>query len=345
MAICIVPIAGTILWSPIVNISTQNRKRACLEFLIVFGFACFIIFGFFYNMDPDRFLFSNFEYHALRGDSGLIGNWRQKLDTVFRALGIYGSERDMGIQSWIIFFAALGSILLKKSRDHSLPIFGIGIAIAIAHLLPSPTYEQYFVMLFAMLIPLASVFLSSEATLKPATRILVTVILIVYYVSGLSTVTRATLTGNGITGLSGHLEKWRIQGIIRMTKMASKLASGDNAMVYSTWSGYLVGLDKKIIPGTENHFAQFIAPKLSEKERNRLNIPVISEIFARANNNLIVIKGVWVEKAEFAKIDSLVRHKVVFDHADQQLLIYGSFENDAQILRRGIGECDLPHWQ
>ena len=101
-------------------------------------------------ISPDRYLFNNLGYHALRSGKGLISDWRSKVH-IARVV-LFGPD-DNGLQFGIlsIVCAAL-AFLWRKGRSSSLLAFLIAFFVGLISILPTPSYSQYFCLCMPFLI-------------------------------------------------------------------------------------------------------------------------------------------------------------------------------------------------
>src|SRR3954451_9918871 len=85
---------------------------------------------------PTQFVFGNIGFHSIRSDSGLIGNFDQKLDIVSDVLG-------QPEYVALLLLAAVAVGLRLASRRPPPLAFWLAVTLGAASLLPPPTYAQY----------------------------------------------------------------------------------------------------------------------------------------------------------------------------------------------------------
>jgi dolichyl-phosphate-mannose-protein mannosyltransferase len=85
---------------------------------------------------PTQFVFGNIGFHSIRSDSGLIGNFDQKLDIVSDVLG-------QPEYVALLLLAAIAVGLRLASRRPPPLAFWLAVTLGLASLLPTPTYAQY----------------------------------------------------------------------------------------------------------------------------------------------------------------------------------------------------------
>ncbi|HEX6702725.1 MAG TPA: hypothetical protein VF101_18505, partial [Gaiellaceae bacterium] len=89
-----------------------------------------------------QFVFDNLRYHGEKTTHGLVGDPGQKARTLGNLLGYGQTDHALGLQFALLALATAAALWLGRRR---LPLAaGVGALLAVACLLPTPTYVQYF---------------------------------------------------------------------------------------------------------------------------------------------------------------------------------------------------------
>src|SRR5258707_6133399 len=131
----------------------SSRKRLALWLLgFIIGLAPTLLF---IVVDFDAFVFGNLGYHAVRNVSGgLVGDWPQKAAMLAELLN-FRSAGGETITFQVPFLVALNAyyvvLVARRRAQLNIPLVA-SIFLAIALVLPTPSYAQYFAILLPFVI-------------------------------------------------------------------------------------------------------------------------------------------------------------------------------------------------
>jgi hypothetical protein len=133
---------------------TESRPRRLTKWLL--GFAIGLLPTlFFLTVNIDAFLFGNLGYHAVRNTAGgLVGDWAQKGAMLAELLNLRsaGGETITFQVPLLLALNAYYVVLVARRRAQlNIPLLA-SVFLAIALVLPTPTYTQYFVVLLPFVI-------------------------------------------------------------------------------------------------------------------------------------------------------------------------------------------------
>lgn len=132
----------------------ESRLRRLSQWLLGFivGLLPALVF---LAIDLDAFIFGNLGYHALRNDAGgLVADWAQKGAMLAELLNLRsaGGETITFQVPLLLALNAYYVVLVAGRRAQlNIPLLA-SVCLAIALLLPTPTYAQYFVVLLPFVI-------------------------------------------------------------------------------------------------------------------------------------------------------------------------------------------------
>lgn len=255
-----------------------------------------IAFGF-YCLDPDNFIAHNLEYHlertALTPEQLSSHRWK-----VF--ITLLGFRNGMGIgwlQFAVLFYTALAAFFvqcrLKKSPD---PLALTGFILFATHLLPDPTYLQYFVITTVLLIPLSA---HSTLSLCERTRfpqIASALACLLFGTLAFDDVERFFITGDKVIGVgTPNKDSWKISRIEEVSRAIDTFVTPDQK-VFTSWPGYLVSSRAHAYPGTENHFAYTWAERqnFSEDEQDRKKIASLPRVVQAFKDGAISLAVLFI---------------------------------------------------
>jgi 4-amino-4-deoxy-L-arabinose transferase-like glycosyltransferase len=136
------------------NAGTESRLRRVSLWLLGFTVGLAPVL-FFIVVDLDAFFFGNLGYHAVRNAAGeLVGDWAQKAAMLAELLNLRsaGGETITFQVPLLLALNAYYIVLVARHRAHlNIPLLA-SMFLAIALLLPTPTYAQYFVVLLPFVI-------------------------------------------------------------------------------------------------------------------------------------------------------------------------------------------------
>jgi hypothetical protein len=219
--------------------------------------------------DPGRFLFDTVGAQANRSSAGLIGDFGQKarlLDSMFGA-------GQLVLLGTALAIAIAVAVLVRRRLTLALVL---ALLLGGAHLLPTPTYDQYFATIvpFAVLAVIEAV-AAAAATLREAGPELARA-------AAVALASAATIyVGLGalewyyeVRGTRDDVRVSRIEHIRRLIDSNSR--PGEEVM--TSWPGYLFGSHARPVPGLEDGFAPHTAAALTERERERYRVASAEQI-------------------------------------------------------------------
>ncbi|MGA7463115.1 MAG: hypothetical protein WBW69_22965, partial [Candidatus Korobacteraceae bacterium] len=272
---------------------------------------------------PSAFLFNNLGYHALRSESGLIGDWLDKVHVTMATLG----GRFTGFQFSVLTLACLGMLVTRRmKRDSALLAFVIALVLGFVCILPTPASMQYFSMIVPFLIVAAVLSVSdylaalqSPRQLRIAHRICA-VALLSFIGFGLPAFRQYLFTGHKVPGVNGPADapNWTLAQVTEVSKAIDSLTRPGEEVV-SFWPGYLFASQAKPYPGFENDFGLVVARKLSAAQQDEYHLltpAAMLKIFDSHRARLIVVgnQGPWVGGPDYDAAMEVVRgsgYKVV----------------------------------
>ncbi len=128
--------------------STQRRLTRLLWAVLGFAIGAVPSLILFFA-SPNAFLFNNLGYHALRSQSGLIGDWLDKIHVTMATF----AGRFTGFQFSVLVLTCLGMLVTRRmKRDSALLAFVIALTLGFVCILPTPASMQYFSMIVPFLI-------------------------------------------------------------------------------------------------------------------------------------------------------------------------------------------------
>lgn len=209
---------------------------------------------------PRRFWFCNVTYHAIRsGGDSLVHDWPQKWKTLLAVLGV--SSDGYGTQTVILLLAAFAALGLWRGRRRAHVVFAmVAVTMAIVGFLPSPIWDQYFVMA----IPPSCVVLGLLAgRMQRLTRAFAVSLAVFYAIIAWAKfephIVESTLAQR--------------PGIEDSVSRLLRESTREGDVVASHWPGYLVAARRKVSPLSLNQFAFAVAPRLTEDERREFHVP------------------------------------------------------------------------
>ncbi len=245
---------------------------------------------------PGAFLFNNLGYHALRSDSGLIGDWLDKLRVLMATFG----GRFTGFQFSLLSLTCVGMFVTRRmKRDSALLAFVIALVLGFVCILPTPASMQYFSMIVPFVI-VAAVFSVSDylATLQTPHQLRVArrscvVALICFIAAGIPAFRQYLFTGYKVPGVLEPIDapNWTLQQVTAVSKAIDTLAR-PGEQVISFWPGYLFTSQAAPYPGFENDFGLNVARKLSVEKRDTYHVltaAAMMEILDGRRARLIVV--------------------------------------------------------
>jgi hypothetical protein len=252
---------------------------------------------------PHRFLFDNLRYHGEKTTHGLVGDPGQKLRIVANLLGYGNTDHALGLQFALLALATVAALWLLRGR---LPLAtGVGALLALACLLPTPTYVQYFcVVVPFMVLTIAEALARGHSGSEPLSGVrpsAAAVVLLVPY---------AAAAGFAYAHFvdTSPLLKPSLASVLEVSDAVDRrTAPGER--VLSSWPGYVFGTHAEAWPDYTNQFAPAAAAHVSAAEARRVHVASEAELEAaiRARRPRLVVYRNWVTRAPFARWDAALR--------------------------------------
>jgi 4-amino-4-deoxy-L-arabinose transferase-like glycosyltransferase len=271
----VVGLIPILLWWVFRNPDVRNGTHRVFWFLGGFtvGIApCLYLFV----SGPDRFLFNNLGYHALRTDAGLIGGWRHKLGTV---INLFIGREGNGIQFSLLSAISFVTVAALRIRNSALLLaFLIAVVLGFISILPTPTFVQYFCLCMPFLIVTAVCGITHYATSVHAVRsewiaVLAIVAVLAYVASSSPSFRSYIVTGDNVIGLANANDapNWSLENVSTVSKTIDQLTA-QKEQIASFWPGYIFATKATPYPGLENDFGGYIADKLTADQRAKYHI-------------------------------------------------------------------------
>jgi len=246
---------------------------------------------------PDRFLFNNLGFHAIRSDEGVIGAWRWKVPIA--RLVMFGAQ-DNGLQFTIVALTAFVLIfLMRMRRDSAVLAFLIAFFLGFICILPSPPHTQYFCMCMPFLIVAVACatndYLDSlpHSSAKWTAAVACLLLFAIFFVEGVSGIRNYLITGANVIGIKGSRDapNWTLQRVREVSGAIDELAL-PNEEIASFWPGYIFQSKALPYPGYESDMGTIVSRKLSPEKRARYHISSLAEIedgFAAHTPRIVVV--------------------------------------------------------
>jgi hypothetical protein len=288
-----------LLWWLYVNCPHGIRREAAAWFLLGICAASALPLYLFVKA-PGLFLFNNLGYHAIRSDSGLVGEWGQKFLVLL--MSFLGGPQGNGIQTSLLFILSLGFVFSIRKRAYSAKLaFILAVGTGLISLLPTPVLGQYFSLCAPFLLVSATcVAWELYAELDPgkpriAVGLLYLVLAGVYVGFSFNDFHNYLVTGDGVWGVQAAADKddWRLGGILSVSRAVDQIALPGET-VASFWPGHIFQTKVKPYPGLENDFALPIAHKLTPEEAAKyhvLSLPALRADLAAHRIRIFVLRN------------------------------------------------------
>ena len=284
----VVGLAPVFLWWTFRQSETHNRIARIRWFLG--GFTIGLVPSLWlFVASPERFLFNNLVYHALRSAHGPFGGWGWKLRIARVVLfGVPGSRpkgSDLyagnGFQFSLLSAVSFAGILILRMRSGAaLLAFVIAFVLGVISFLPNPALMQYFCMCVPFLIVAAvcaaSDYVASLGGARPKRiAVLASVVLLAAFVaSSVPSFRLYLITGPAVArGLkveafyrSPEVYAWTFDMVNAVSEAIDQVAA-PNERIASVWPGYLFASRADPYPGFENNHGWYISQKLTVEQR------------------------------------------------------------------------------
>jgi Dolichyl-phosphate-mannose-protein mannosyltransferase len=232
-----------------------------------------------FALSPDRYVFNNLRYHAMRSSEGLIGDWRSKVHIA--RLVLVGPD-DNGLQFGMLSIVGVAlAFLWQKSRRASLLAFLIAFFLGLISILPTPAYSQYFCLCMPFLIVSAACLVSDYFGWLRSKAVRWTAIVVCaglfagYLALGARGFRHYLITGD-VIGIDDPDEapNWTLARVREVSKAIDEVALPEET-VASLWPGYIFESHADAYSGFENNFGWGVSWQLTQQERAKYH--VISE--------------------------------------------------------------------
>jgi 4-amino-4-deoxy-L-arabinose transferase-like glycosyltransferase len=269
-------VAPVFVWWIIQQSEKSRRLANTLWFLG--GLAIGIVpSAFLFVLSPDRYLFNNLGYHAIRSGEGLIGEWRSKVHVARLVMvGPDNNGLQFGMVSTVCIILAF---LLRKCATVSVLGFLIAFFLGLISILPTPAYSQYFCLcmpfLIASVVCLVSDYFSSSRS--SGVRWLATVVLaclfVGYLVLGAAGFRDYLFTGSNVIGMDDpdDAPNWTLQGVREVSRAIDQVTLPGEG-VAGLWPGYVFESQAAPYPGFENNFGWGVSWQLTPQERAKYHV-------------------------------------------------------------------------
>jgi len=257
----------------------QSEKSRRLEntFWFLGGLAIGVApSAFLFALSPDRYLFNNLAYHAMRSNAGLIGDWRWKVHIA--RLVIVGPD-DNGLQFGMLSTICVAlAFLWRKHTSASLLAFVVAFVIGLISILPTPAYSQYFCLCIPFLIVSAVCLVSDyfrglrSSAVRWAAIVICAGLLVSYLVLGTAGFRSYVLAGD-VIGIDDPDEapNWTLARVREVSKAIDEVALPQETIA-SLWPGYIFESQAAPYPGFENNFGWGVSWQLTPQERTKYHV-------------------------------------------------------------------------
>jgi hypothetical protein len=231
-----------------------------------------------FALQPDIFHFNNLGYHSLRSELSGLTALTQKLEVVIN-LFWPTIERDGG---GIQFLLLVGGVLLflaqivRRTRESTIYVPLI-CTLFIVHLIPTPSWVQYFSHLIPFMLVIGATALPSPRQAKTwvgrgSLRVFLALVIGIYLGTGLIYYYRYLISGQGVRGISSKVrEESRSVFLDNLGDRLNDFVPAGVA-VLTVWPGYLVSSHAAYLSGFENQFWLRVGDQLTDQERLRYKI-------------------------------------------------------------------------
>jgi hypothetical protein len=232
-----------------------------------------------FALSPDRYLFNNLGYHALRSGEGLIGGWRSKIHIAHVVL--LGPD-DNGLQFGMLSILCVAlAFLWRKRASASFLAFLIAFFLGLISILPTPAYSQYFSLCIPFLIVGAVCLVGDyflwlhSARVRWTAGVVCAGLFAGYLILGAAGFRHYLFIGD-VIGIDDPdaAPNWTLGRVREVSKAIDEVALPQETIA-SLWPGYI--LESHAVPytGFENNFGWGVSWELTPKERTKYH--VISE--------------------------------------------------------------------
>jgi len=283
--------------------------------IVLGGLIPIAVAGIFALLDPLNFWEGTVGYHLYREqfpESYLLKHRRMVLKSVFGLGRLTGAG---GFQILILTVSAFaGTVLLRHRNQRVVMLPAVALLLGVVHMIPTPTYVQYFSIIAFLLIPpaVAGWYALGEQLRRAVPAFSqrwgafsVAGLVVVFGLLGLGEWNEFTRTGNKVIGVGRHsVDSWRLATMSAVSAEIDRY-NGEGKPIFSSWPGYLVESQSRVVRGTENQFAQTWVKNaaLLPEEQDRRNIVSYDralEALARGEVALAVVYSDPTKEPELA---------------------------------------------
>jgi len=247
---------------------------------------------------PSAFLYNNLGYHAMRTNSGLVGDFENKFWVI--AAMLFGAYT--GFQLTVTSLAAVVLIVVRRVRQPaSLLALVLGIGIGIISMLPTPASIQYFSLVMPFLI-VAAVIAASDylqraqppGTLRRA-QMACAALVAGFVLFAVPVFRQYLFTGRKVPGIHGAADvpNWTLARLNEVSAAVDELAA-PGEQVASFFPGYIFATHADPYPGLEDNFAIPVAYNLSPEQRAQFHMITTADLdraLAHHEPRLVVVAG------------------------------------------------------
>jgi hypothetical protein len=214
-------------------------------------------------IDPENAWHHNITYHQQRSILSDLQTAQNRWVVLKTVLGLRLGAGTGGFQLPILFYSSIIALFVQiKQRERLDPLLFVALLLFVVHLLPEPTYLQYFSSLSILMLP-AVAHLWSETIQEIAARlpnlvfvgrVAVMALVAAFSLCGARDLLRFVSTGEGVIGV-GHVNRnsWTLRSVSEVARVVDEGAAEGGAVIV-TWPGYLVTSRRHVVAGLENHF-------------------------------------------------------------------------------------------
>jgi hypothetical protein len=267
--------------------------------------------------DPSAYLFDNLLFHSIRSDSGIVGNFPQKL-YVLAQLCFTGGAGN-GLQMTLLIIVLVWLCVRRQMKGMaSRRALQLAVLLGVISLLPTPSYIQYFsicvpFLIIAAVCSVTSVLQRMQSSGSKRLAAAGAVVFAALYASAsIGDVRRFTQTGEGLNGIRDPVlaSNWKIDSVRDVSRAVNQLAAPGEA-VMSLWPGYIFESEAVPFPGLENNTGRERVDALKPGDAARYHILPQDQIeleIARHAPGVVVIgnqESMFIEAAPY--VEMLIR--------------------------------------
>lgn len=269
------------------------RKRAMEVAHFAVGLALALLPNqFFYLLDPETFIFNIVASHATRSTWGFFGFFPQKIYVALQLLALNSAEGAVSLQFALLFFTGCAAWVSSLATRRRLPLSSmIFITLALAGMIPTPTYAQYLSMTVPFLLVDVVAFVATLAAegAGAGLRRLGAVALAAYVLVSPLDFYRFTSSGRDVYWLryEGEARNWSIPVIRAVGRAIDREITPGRPFVIAPWPGYFVETRARIWPKMENHFTIGFSTVMTERDIRKFKFMSTPELLASLRGHAV----------------------------------------------------------